>query len=67
MGPLDDSSHLAGLYPVDGANGAEVDRPEAHDDADTPLHVYQEPMLSQLGIIVALNLLFNPNLSQSKG
>ncbi|GMH21124.1 hypothetical protein Nepgr_022966 [Nepenthes gracilis] len=60
MGPLDDSSHLAGLYPVEGAIGAEVDRPEAHDDADAPLHVYQEPMQSQLGIVGAPESPFQP-------
>ncbi|GMH22084.1 hypothetical protein Nepgr_023927 [Nepenthes gracilis] len=53
MGPLDESSHPAGLYPVKELMVFEVDRPEAHDDADTPLHVYQEPMQSQLGIVVA--------------
>ncbi|GMH03392.1 hypothetical protein Nepgr_005231 [Nepenthes gracilis] len=36
-----------------GANGAEVDRLEAHDGADAPLHVYQVPMHSQLGIVDA--------------
>ncbi|GMH04870.1 hypothetical protein Nepgr_006710 [Nepenthes gracilis] len=58
MGPLDDSSQLAGLYPVEGANGAGLDRPEAHDD--TPLHVYQEPMQSQLGIVGAPESPFQP-------
>ncbi|GMH24191.1 hypothetical protein Nepgr_026034 [Nepenthes gracilis] len=60
MGPLDDSSQLARLYPVEGAIGAGLDRPEGHDDADTPLHVYQEPMQSQLGIVGAPESPFQP-------